>query len=107
MAKLLNTKLPIAFGEVNPDVYNRMVRTVELSLNSFDPTSTPQYTQAIRNQNEFEQGDIIWNLTLQELQLWNGEQWIILYEGEQFGVEGVASLGKITVSTGGATTITI
>ena len=38
MAKLLNTKLPIAFGEVNPDVYNRMIRTVELSLNSFDPT---------------------------------------------------------------------
>ena len=107
MAKLLNTKLPIAFGEVNPDVYNRMVRTVELSLNSFDPTATPQYTQAIRNQNEFEQGDLIWNLTLQELQLWNGEQWITLYEGEQFGVEGVASLGKITVSTGGATTITI
>ena len=41
MAKLLNTKLPIAFGEVNPDVYNRMIRTVELSLNSFDPTATP------------------------------------------------------------------
>ena len=30
MAKLLNTKLPIAFGEVKPEVYNRMIRTVRL-----------------------------------------------------------------------------
>jgi hypothetical protein len=60
-----------------------------------------------RNENKFQQGDIIWNLTAQELQLWNGEQWISLYERREFGVEAVASLGKVTVSTNGATSIQI
>ena len=107
MAILLETKLPIAIGEISPDTFNRLVRVLELNLNKVDLDATLSVNETQRNENKFQQGDIIWNLTAQELQLWNGEQWITLYEGEQFGVEGVASLGKITVSTGGDTTITI
>ena len=51
MAKLLNTKLPIAFNEVKPDVYNKMIRTVELSLNKFDPSATPEFTETERNKH--------------------------------------------------------
>jgi|TARA_R100001480_G_scaffold56779_1_gene69823 hypothetical protein len=107
MAKILETKLPIAIGEISPETFNRLVRVLELSLGKVDVGATPAFNETQRNENKFEQGDIIWNLSTKELQLWNGEEWIILYEREQFGVEGVASLGKITVSTGGATTITI
>ena len=107
MAKLLETRLPIAIGEISPDTFNRLVRVLELNLNKVDLDATLSVNETQRNENKFQQGDIIWNLTSQELQLWNGQQWKTLYKGEQLGVEGVASLGKITVSTGGATTITI
>ena len=107
MAKILETRLPIAIGEISPDTFNRLVRVLELNLNKVDLDATLSVNETQRNENKFQQGDIIWNLTAQELQLWNGQQWITLYEGEQLGVEGVASLGKITVSTGGDTTITI
>ena len=40
MAKLLETRLPNAQGEVSPDVYNRLVRVLELNLGGFDPTAT-------------------------------------------------------------------
>jgi|TARA_R110000796_G_scaffold53337_1_gene125229 hypothetical protein len=107
MAKLLNTKLPIAFGEVNPDVYNRMIRTVELSLNSFDPTATPQYTQATRNQNQFDAGDIIWNLTLNTLQYYDGVGWRNLSVEEEIGFSAKASVGEVTVTLAGNVSINV
>ena len=42
MAKLLETRLPLANGTVEPELYNRLVRILELNLNSFDPTATYQ-----------------------------------------------------------------
>jgi|TARA_R100001163_G_C5032658_1_gene172468 hypothetical protein len=107
MAKLLETKLPVAIGDISPETFNRLVRVLELSLNKVDIDSTLSVNETQRNENKFQQGDIIWNLTAQELQLWNGEQWISLYERREFGVEAVASLGKVTVSTNGATSIQI
>jgi len=107
VAKLLETKLPIAIGDISPETFNRLVRVLELSLNKVDIDSTLSVNETQRNANKFQQGDIIWNLTAQELQLWNGEQWISLYERREFGVEAVTSLGKVTVSTNGATSIQI
>ena len=40
MAKLLETRLPIAGGEITPDVFNRLVRVLELNLQKFDPNAT-------------------------------------------------------------------
>jgi|TARA_R100000482_G_C5115527_1_gene142841 hypothetical protein len=107
MAKLLETKLPIAIGDISPETFNRLVRVLELSLNKVDIDSTLSVNETQRNENKFQQGDIIWNLTAQELQLWNGKEWIVLYERREFGVEAVTSLGKVTVSTNGATSIQI
>ena len=107
MAKILETKLPVAIGEISPETFNRLVRVLELSLGKIDVDSTLSVNEEQRNENKFQQGDIIWNLSAEELQLWNGEQWISLYERREFGVEGVASLGKVTVSTNGATVIKI
>lgn len=107
MAKILETKLPIAIGEISPETFNRLVRVLELSLNKVDVDSTLAVNETQRNENQFEKGDIIWNLSTDQLQLWTGEQWVDLYTGTENGVEGVTSLGKISVSTNGSTTIPI
>ena len=45
MAKILNTALPFANSEtVGRDVFNKAVRLIELNLNAYDPSATPQFT---------------------------------------------------------------
>jgi len=107
VAKILETKLPIAIGEISPETFNRLVRVLELSLNKVDIDSTLSVNETQRNENQFQKGDIIWNLSTDQLQLWTGEQWVNIYTGTENGVEGVASLGKISVSTNGSTTVSI
>ena len=63
MAKILETKLPIAIGEISPETFNRLVRVLELSLNKVDIDSTLSVNETQRNENQFQKGDIIWNLS--------------------------------------------
>ena len=107
MAKLLETRLPLANGTVEPELYNRLVRILELNLNSFDPTATYQYTDTIRNQNLFNRGDIIWNLTELALQVYDGAEWQTLYAPSGKGVSATGELGTITVQASGSTTVSI
>ena len=64
MAKLLGTRLPIANGLVTPDLFNRLVRLLELNLGEFDPINTEQFTTTERDQSNFNAGTIIFNTTL-------------------------------------------
>ncbi len=105
MGKLLETKLPISIGEVSSDTFNRLVRVLELSLNRVDVNSTLAVNETQRNENKFNNGDIIWNLSTNQLQLWTGEQWVDLYSGNEKGIQAVGQIGNITVATGGATLI--
>ena len=107
MAKLLETKLPISIGEISSETFNRLVRVLELSLNRVDVDATLAVNETQRNLNKFNDGDIIWNLATQQLQLWNGKQWIDVYKGTERGVQGNAYLGNLTVATNGATSIKI
>ena len=107
MSKLLETKLPVAIGEISPETFNRLVRVLELSLNRVDIDSTLSVNETQRNENQFQIGDLIWNLTTSQLQLWTGEQWIDIYLGTERGVEGVGGLGKLSVSTNGAIEVSI
>ena len=107
MARLLETRLPLANGGVEPDLYNRMVRILELGLNSFDPTATYQYTNTTRDQNLFNRGDIIWNLTELALQVYDGAEWQTLYAPSGKGVSATGELGTITVQASGSTTVSI
>jgi hypothetical protein len=108
MAKLLETKLPVATGDyIPPDTFNRLARVLELSLNKVDIEATVSANQGQRDVSKFEAGFILWNLTTSQLQLWTGTKWVNIYEGDQSGVEGVSGLGKLSVSTNGATTIKI
>ena len=57
--------------------------------------------------DKFNKGDIIWNLSTNQLQLWNGKEWVDLYSGNEKGVQAVSQIGNITVATGGDTSIEI
>ena len=107
MSKLLQTKLPIAIGEISPETFNRLARVLELSLNSVDvdATQTVNFTQ--RDSNKFNDGDIIWNKASKQLQLWTGQEWEDIYPGDQPGVVGVAKLGTLSVATDGDITVDI
>tara|TARA_R110000744_G_scaffold58878_2_gene122844 strand:- start:2 stop:367 length:366 start_codon:yes stop_codon:yes gene_type:complete len=107
VSKILETKLPFAKGEISPEIFNRLVRVLELSLNKVDVDSTLSVNEAQKNINKFQSGDIIWNLSTQQLQLWNGTNWVDLYRGVKNGVEGVSGLGKLAVSTNGNITVSI
>ena len=107
MSKLLETKLPIAIGEISPETFNRLVRVLELSLNKVDIDATLNVNETQRNGNKFQAGDLIWNLSTSQLQLWTGALWVDIYTGTERGVEGVTGLGTLTVATNGATTISL
>ena len=105
MARLLETQLPRAFADVSPDIYNRMIRILQLNLGSFDPTETPQYTLATLNQNQFNAGDVIWNLNAKSLQVYDGAKWNAIYSGSDNGLSATGAVGTLSVSTNGAISI--
>jgi len=108
MGKLLESRLPIAQGNmVSIDTFNRLVRIMELNLGRFDTTATPQYTDVERNSSSFSAGDVIWNTTTEELQVYDGDAWVNLSVGPQFGLEAKASIGAVTVTLNGNVTVNI
>ena len=72
-----------------------------------DNDSTLSVNETQRNDNKFQAGDVIWNLSTSQLQVWTGAIWIDIYAGTERGVEGVSGLGKLSVSTNGATEVLI
>jgi len=107
MAKLLETRLPTAVDEVDPQTFNRMGRILELNLGTFDPTSTPQYTDTEQNQNQFNAGDVVWNTSSGSLELYDGNKWHEIYAPSRNGVGATGSIGTVTIVTNGATAIEI
>jgi len=107
MGSLLQTGLPMAYDEVDPDTYNRLVRVLELNLSAFDPDTTNSVLASKRDENEYNKGDIIWNLTTSELQVWDGTKWYTLYSTTSNGLSAIGAIGSLTVSTNGATTINL
>jgi len=109
MSRLLSTRLPQSMGDsVTSDTYNRLVRVLELNLATFDPDNTRQITASERDTLKFNDGSVIWNTTVGVLQVWTGQYWLDI--GQRlidFGYEAKAVLGKVTVTTGGDTSINI
>lgn len=107
MARLLQTRLPQANGEVDPSTYNRLVRILELTFNTFDPTATPQYNNTERMLNQFNAGDVIWNNSENVLQLWTGQEWLNISTPTTKGVGATGSVASLTVSANGATVVSL
>ena len=97
----------MAYDEVDPDTYNRLVRVLELNLAAFDPDTTNSVLASKRDENNYNKGDIIWNLTTGELQVWDGSKWSTLYSTTSNGLSATGAIGSLTVSTNGATTINL
>ena len=106
MSKLLQTQLPIAQTEVNPSIFNRLVRLLEINLGSVDLDNTRQVSENELNTINFNAGSIIWNTTLEVLQVYTGNKWVDI--GTRLvddGLEATSAVGKVTVKNNGATSI--
>ena len=107
MGKLLQTQLPMASDQnVTSDTFNRAIRVLELNLNAVDLDQTPQFNQAIIDQSRFRNGDIIWNTTLQELQVFDQDSFkTISYTSRT--LVATASVGTVQVTTNGGITVEV
>lgn len=109
MSKLIATRLPQSIGkEVTSDTYNRLVRVLELNLGTFDPDNTRQINAQERDTLKFNKGSVIWNTSVEVLQVWTGFYWLDI--GERLidlGYEASALLGEVTVTTGGDVSINV
>ena len=107
MGKLLETRLPIAVSEVDPGIYNRMVRILEINLGRFDTTATPEYNDTQVSRNKFNAGDVIWNTNKSVLQVYTGSEWQDISTRTEVGLEATGSVGTLSIVTNGATTINL
>ena len=100
MAKLLNTRLPLAVNDVDAPVFNRIVRILELNLGAEDPDVVRSYTNTELSELQFATGSIIFNSTTEVHQGFDGTEFRNLYEHQTYltGLSATASLGAVTVT---------
>ena len=108
MAKLLDTRLPLALTDVDADTFNRLVRILEINLGKFDPSATPQFNDSDITTLAFNQGDVIWNTSIGVLQVYTGNRWIQLHTPvNPQGYELQALVGSVTIKIAGSITISL
>jgi len=108
MAKLLASRLPLAGSEVDSTVFNRLIRVLELNLGTFDPNATPQFNDSQISTLAFNAGDVIWNTSIDVLQVYTGNRWVQLHTPvNPQGYELQSSVGSVTIKTVGDTTINL
>ena len=108
MGKILQTQLPISEeGNITSDLFNRTIRVLELNLNAVDIDNTPQFNQPTIDTLKFRDGDVIWNTTLQKLQVFSEDSFkTISYPAPTLlptavlGAVQVIASGDITVEVG-------
>jgi|TARA_R100001163_G_scaffold65702_2_gene64116 hypothetical protein len=107
MAKILQTQLPTALDQnVTSDTFNRAIRVLELNLNAVDVDQTPQFNQTTIDESKFRDGDIIWNTTLQKLQVYDQDSFkTISYTSRT--LLATASVGTVQVITNGSITVEV
>ena len=108
MAKLLDSRLPLALTEVDANTFNRLVRILEINLGKFDPNSTPQFNDSEISTFSFNAGDVIWNTSIGVLQVYTGNAWLQLHAPvSPHGYQANAQLGVISIQTNGDITLTL
>jgi|TARA_R100000781_G_C4064910_1_gene122409 hypothetical protein len=103
MAKLLPTRLPVSSGEnVSTEIFNRLVRILEINLGSFDPVNTIQLTTTQRDKLNFQPGTLIFNTTTEVLQVFDGTEFIDLTTHRTYvsSLSATSSLGSVSVTIG-------
>ena len=108
MAKLLETRLPVATDTVTALTYNKLVRILELNLGSINIDSTPHYNDQNLSILNFNEGDIIWNTSIGVLQVYLGNEFLNLHTPSApkgFSMDG--AVGAVSVKTNGDIVINI
>ena len=101
MGKLLETRLPVAQGDmVSIDTFNRLVRVLELNLNAHDPDRIKHYTNTQTSELQFATGQIIFNSTVEVHQAFDGTQFRDLYSHQSYptGQQMTSAVGAVTVT---------
>ena len=109
MARLLETRLPVESNEfARREIFNRLVRILEINLGKFDPNSTPQFNDQQISTLAFKQGDVIWNTSVGCLEVYLGNEWLQLHTPSKAqGYELQATLGTVSVKTNGNISINV
>jgi hypothetical protein len=108
MARLLETRLPLATEpEVRSEIFNKLIRVLEINLGSYDTNSTPAFIVSKRDQLKFNDGDVIWNLNESVLQVWTGDSWENISTPETAGVSGTGAIGTLQVTLAGSIDVAI
>ena len=108
MSKLLQSRLPFERNNVvEAGTFNRTVRLLELSLDSFDPDATPQFTASEIDEIKFQAGNLIWNTTTENLQAWTGTQWVNVTTPSSSGLSATASVGEVQVIANGSIVVAL
>ena len=106
MSKILQTQLPLASEQVTSDVFNRLVRILEINLGAVDTDNVRQISDAEKNTLQFNAGSIIWNTTVGVLQVYTGNKWVDIGERSVAkGFEMSSEVGSVTIKIAGSTTI--
>lgn len=103
MTKLLVTRLPLAEGtEITPELFNRLVRILEINLENVDPDRTPSFNATEISQLQFATGSIIFNTTNLIHQAFDGTRFRDLYSHQTYptGLGVTMSVGAVTVTIG-------
>ena len=108
MSKLLQTQLPIASDTVTSDLFNRLVRILEINLGAVDLDNVRQISDEKKNTLKFNDGSIIWNTTVGVLQVYIGNKWVDIGDRTLAkGFEMTSDVGEVTIKIAGSTIITL
>lgn len=102
MSKLLPSQLPIAVGDtVTVELFNRLVRILEINLGAVDPDNTIQLSTTERDSLNFNRGTLIFNTTNEVLQVFDGTEFINLTSHRTYltGLSATGNVGSVTVNT--------
>ena len=101
MAKLLPTNLPFAVDEVSPELFNKLIRILELNLGQVDILNTYQVNTADRDKQNFNTGTVIFNTSENTLQLWDGFEFVNLstpFTAKCIVGAATSAVGSVTVT---------
>ena len=112
MSKLLQGRLPFApsVEAVDGNTFNKAVRLLEISLDAFNPDSTPQFNISERDKLKFNAGDIIWNTSTSFLQLFTGNEWLNISTQAESGsdfLKATGQVGEVQVINKGAIVVSV
>ena len=97
MARLLETRLPLATEpEVRKEIFNKLIRVLELNLGSYDTNETPAFITSTRDKIKFS-----------VLQVWETDRWENISTPKTAGVSGTGAIGTLQVTTAGSIDVAI